>query len=133
MIARAREILASPANAPKWHANEKIYAERVLQVAELPAELTIPLQAFRIGDLGIAAVPGEVFAETGLELKATTPFAKAFTIEIANGYFGYLPPPAQHKLGGYETWIGTNRLETAATVKIVAALQKMWAEMKGAQ
>ena len=133
MIARAREILASPATAPKWHANEKIYAERVLQVAELPAELTIPMQAFRIGDLGIAAVPGEVFAETGLELKATTPFAKAFTIEIANGYFGYLPTPAQHKLGGYETWLGTNRLEVDATVKIVAALQKMWAEMKGAQ
>ena len=53
----------------------------------------------------------EVFAETGLELKATTPFAKSFTIEIANGYYGYLPTPPQHKLGGYETWLGTNRLE----------------------
>lgn len=133
VIAHAREILARPASATAaWHPNERVYAERVLQIAELPAELTIPLQAFRIGDLGIAAIPCEVFAETGLELKATTPFAKSFTIEIANGYFGYLPTPPQHKLGGYETWLGTNRLEVEASTKIVAALQRMWAEMKAA-
>ncbi len=129
MLARAREVLAQPAGATAWHPNEKIYAERVLQMADAPNELTIPLQTFRIGDLGIAAVPCEPFAEIGLELKATSPFAKAFTIEIANGYFGYLPTPAQHQLGGYETWIGTNRLEVDASVKIVAALREMWAEM----
>ena len=27
-----------------------------------------------------------------------------FTIELANGYNGYLPTPEQHALGGYETW-----------------------------
>src|SRR5699024_11218734 len=27
-----------------------------------------------------------------------------FTIELANGYYGYLPTPAHHELGGYETW-----------------------------
>ena len=105
----------------------------MLQVAEMPATVMIPLQAFRIGDLGIAAAPCELFAETGLELKATTPFAKAFTLEIANGYFGYLPTPAQHKLGGYETWIGTNRLEVEASTKIVAAIQQMWAELAAAK
>ena len=134
MIAHAREVLSRPAGAPTvWHPYERVYAERVLQVANLPAELTIPLQTFRIGDLGIAAIPCEVFAETGLELKAAAPFAKAFTIEIANGYFGYLPTPEQHRLGGYETWIGTNRLEVEASTKISAALQRMWAEMDRAK
>ncbi|MCX6955290.1 MAG: neutral/alkaline non-lysosomal ceramidase N-terminal domain-containing protein [Verrucomicrobia bacterium] len=130
MVARARDLLAKPAGPAAWHPNERVYAERVLQIADLPADVTIPLQAFRLGDLGIAAIPCEVFAETGLELKATTPFAKSFTLEIANGYYGYLPTPPQHKLGGYETWIGTNRLEVDASVKIVAAIQRMWAEMK---
>lgn len=133
MIKHAHEVLAKPAGAPAWHPNERVYAERVLQVAEMPATVMIPLQAFRIGDLGIAAAPCELFAETGLELKATTPFAKAFTLEIANGYFGYLPTPAQHKLGGYETWIGTNRLEVEASTKIVAAIQQMWAELAAAK
>ena len=129
MLKHAHEVLAKTAGATAWHPNERVYAERVLQVAEMPATVTIPLQAFRIGDLGIAAAPCELFAETGLELKATTPFAKAFTLEIANGYFGYLPTPEQHKLGGYETWIGTNRLEVEASTKIVAAIQQMWAEL----
>ena len=35
----------------------------------------------------------------------------AFTISIANGAFGYMPTPEQHKLGGYESWLGTNRVE----------------------
>ena len=41
-------------------------------------------------------------------------------IELANGYNGYLPTPEQHKLGGYETWLGTNRVEREASVKITA-------------
>lgn len=130
LLARAREVLARPAGEKPWHPYERAYAERVINVAALPAEQTMPLQAFRIGEVGVAAIPGEVFAETGLALKASAPWAKAFTIELANGSFGYLPPPEQHALGGYETWIGTNRVEIEATTKIVAALRQMWAEMK---
>jgi neutral ceramidase len=133
MVTYARQVLAHPPGKPLWHPNERVYAERVLQMVDLPLEITIPLQAFRIGDLGIGAVPCEAFAETGLELKATTPFAKAFTIEIANGYFGYMPTPEQHQLGGYESWIGTNRLEVDASTKIVKEIQGMWADMKRAQ
>ena len=29
--------------------------------------------------------------------------AHTFLIELANGSYGYLPPPNQHELGGYET------------------------------
>ena len=33
-----------------------------------------------------------------------SPFKNTFTIELANGHYGYLPTPEQHLLGGYETW-----------------------------
>ncbi len=79
-------------------------------------------QAFRIGELAIAAIPFETFAETGLELKDRSPFPQTFTIELANGSFGYLPTPEQHRLGGYETWLGTNFVEPEASRKIVTAL-----------
>ena len=72
----------------------------------------------------------EVFTETGLEIKARSPFPDTFTIELANGGYGYLPTPAQHALGGYETWLGTNRVETAASDKIVAKLLELLAEVK---
>lgn len=29
---------------------------------------------------------------------------------LANGCYGYLPTPKQHKPGGCETWLGTNKV-----------------------
>ena len=55
---------------------------------------------------------------------------RAFIISIANGYFGYLPTPEQHQLGGYETWLGTNRLEVDASTKIARALLAMWQALR---
>ena len=72
----------------------------------------------------------ETFVETGLELKAKSPFKPSFTHSIANGYYGYMPTPEHHRLGGYETWLGTNRLEEQASVKITEALLAMWNEMR---
>jgi neutral ceramidase len=87
-------------------------------------------QAIRIGDLGIAAIPFETFSETGLELKARNPFKPAFTVELANGSYGYLPTPEQHALGGYETWIGSNKVQIEATTIIVKHLLEMFAALK---
>lgn len=61
-----------------------------------------------------------------LDLKARAPFAKAFTIALANGY---LPTAGQHRLGGYETWLGTNVLESDAATKITDLLLRMVGEM----
>ena len=71
-----------------------------------------------------------VFSEIGLELKAQSPLKPSFTIELANGGYGYLPTPKQHKLGGYETWLGTNKVEVQASTKIVNVLLEMFAELK---
>ncbi len=105
----------SPANV---HRLASIYGERLSRIAEGPETSSILLQAFRIGDLGIVAIPFEVFAETGLDLKKRSPLSDTFTIELANGSYGYLPTPAQHKLGGYETWLGTNRVQLDASDRI---------------
>jgi len=39
-----------------------------------PATVSIVMQAFVIGDLGITAIPFETFTETGLEIKARSLF-----------------------------------------------------------
>ncbi len=114
----ARSILAKPEDAKPYHVHERVYARRILQLHDSPDEVSIPLQAFRIGDLGIAAIPFEVFTESGLAIKKQSPFPRTFTIELANGSYGYLPTPRQHALGGYETWLGTNKVEVEASDKI---------------
>jgi hypothetical protein len=114
----ARRILAMPEGTEPKYPHVRTYAERVLQLAESPDTVSVPLQALRLGDLGIAAIPFEVFTETGLAIKKSSPFPATFTIELANGSYGYLPTPRHHALGGYETWLGTNRVEVEASDRI---------------
>lgn len=131
LVARSEMVMARPDSVKPVHSLEKIYAQRVLQFhEEWPDQVEIILQAFRIGDLGIAAIPFEVFTEIGLEIKSKSPFKDTFTIELANGSYAYLPTPAQHELGGYETWLTTNRVETKASEKIVAELLNLFQRLK---
>lgn len=81
-----------------------VYSRETVLLAKYPATVKVKLQALRIGSLGIASSPCETFTETGLALKRESPLKPTFTIELANGYNGYLPTPEQHQLGGYETW-----------------------------
>ena len=105
--------------------HERTYAERIELLKDAPGTIEAPLQVLRLGDLGITAIPFETFTEIGLELKDRSPFAHTFTIELAGGSFGYLPTPEQHRLGGYETWLGTNFVEYEASTKIVDNLLEM--------
>lgn len=130
IVARSLELVKKPRLVNDRPDLEVAYAERALRLRDAGPILDIPVQAMRIGDVGIAGIPCETFTETGLELKAKSPFKPSFTHSIANGYYGYLPTPKQHKLGGYETWLGTNRLEIEASTKITDALLAMWNEMR---
>ena len=114
-----------PGNRPE------VYAEQVVWFLEHPKEELV-LQAIRIGDLGITAMPNEVYGITGLKLKAQSPFEATFNMELANGAAGYIPPPEQHFLGGYTTWPArTAGLELDAEPIIVDALLGMLEELSG--
>ncbi len=130
MLAYAKKVLAKPETETPAHRLEKTYAQRTMQLNGWPENINVVMQAFRIGDLGIAAIPFEVFTEIGLEIKARSPFKPSFTIELANGSYGYLPSPEQHKVGGYETWLGTNKVETDASRKIVTEILKLFNQVK---
>lgn len=129
-IARARDIVGRPKDVKPIHAREVAYAQRTLALADAPESVSVPLQVLRIGDLAVSAIPFEVFTDTGLGLKKETPFEKTFTISLANGSYGYLPTPEHHRLGGYETWLGTNRVEVEASVKIAATLLELQKSLK---
>ena len=131
MLASARKVIGRPETVKPIHVHEVTYANRIINLEETwPDNIDIVLQVFRIGDLGVAAIPFETFAETGLEIKAKSPFESSFTIELANGSYGYLPTPEQHELGGYETWYSTNKVEVEASRKIVATLLRLFATTK---
>jgi hypothetical protein len=121
-IERAKGILAR-AKSPVLRSLEEVYARETVLMAKYPREVKLVLQALRIGDLGICAIPCEVFVEIGQELRKKSPLKSTFTIELANGYNGYLPTPEQHALGGYETWRArSSYLEVTASRKITRTL-----------
>jgi len=102
------------------------YARETVLLSQMPPTRELKLQALRIGELGITALPLEAFGCTGLDIKKRSPLKPTFNIDLANGYFGYLPPPDQHKLGGYTTWRArTSMLEVDAEPKVVATLLKL--------
>lgn len=131
-IAEARAVLAVKDQA----ARDKLprladsYAQRTLSLAERAPTLIVPVQALRVGDLAVCTIPFETFVEIGLDLKKRSPFPRTMVISIANGYNGYLPTPEQHKLGGYETWLGTCSVQEDASVILTNNLLEMLAELR---
>ncbi|MCA9197200.1 MAG: HEAT repeat domain-containing protein [Planctomycetales bacterium] len=100
----------------------EVYALQAKYMHENPTE-SILVQAIRIGDGAITAMPNEVYAITGLKLKYQNPLPHTMNISLANGASGYIPPPEQHALGGYTTWPArTAGLEVEAEPKIVEAV-----------
>lgn len=130
-LAWAQAIVAKTKAGPR-NSRPEIYAREAVLLAEYPPTLPLRLQAFRIGDLGIASIPCEVFAETGLAIKKDSPLPATFTISLANGYGGYLPTPEQHRLGGYEAWDARSSfLETGAEPKIRAGVLGLLHDLAG--
>jgi hypothetical protein len=129
-VARAEQILAK-AKGTELKTPEQVYARETVLMKDYPKEVPVIIQAMRIGDVGIAAIPCEVFVEIGLAIKDKSPFMPTFTIELANGCNGYLPTPEQHKFGGYETWRArSSYLEVNAAPKIVETVMELFARLK---
>lgn len=133
-LTRAKGILEKHKGEQVLRDRDAIYARESVLLDKFPHSVPLIIQAFRIGDLAISAIPCEVFVEIGLEIKEKSPFDSNFTISLANGYNGYLPTPKQHALGGYETWRArSSYLEVEASDKIIDTLFPILKTLKQAK
>jgi neutral ceramidase len=132
-VALAKEVLAVKEKSaveqlPRLAQN---YARNVVRFAERSEEsIVVKVQAIRIGDIAVCGIPFETFVEIGLDLKKRSPFAQTIVVGLANGRHGYLPTFEQHRLGGYETWLGTNQVQEDASVLLTDALLQMLNELR---
>ena len=135
-VAEAKKVLAvtDEQEIKKLPRLAQHYARNTVHAAQRKEDtLTVKVQTIRIGDFAICTIPFEVFAEIGLDLKKRSPFPRTMVISAANGRYGYLPTPEQHKLGGYETWLGTNYVQKDASVILTDNLLQMLGELKKAE
>ena len=126
-LARAREVYAGGARPDD---REWVYAREVVLLSGGPSEWQVPIQALRIGGLGVAALPGEVFCEVGLGIKEQSPFERTMVVGIANGSIGYVPTDQALDEGSYETTLcrhvrapeGTATLWTNTAVRLLGEM-----------
>ena len=70
------------------------------------------VQAWRIGEVGFASLPGEVFVQWGLKIKAESPFPWTFPVELGGESHGYLVTGQAWESGGYESLIARSARPT---------------------
>ncbi len=83
-------------------------AKQTLELAQnfysgnIPKNESIEFQVFRLGDIILFALPGEVFSEIALAVKKASPFKYTFGVGVTNGYYAYMPTKEEFIDGDYE-------------------------------
>ena len=79
------------------------WAERLLAAVEAGgATFDLRLHAIRIGEVVVAGMNVETFFETGLEIRARSPFPDTFVLGYTNGSTAYLPRAPDYPEGGWQ-------------------------------
>jgi hypothetical protein len=74
-----------------------------LHLEELPAKMILNVQVLRLSrDAAVVLLPGEIFVEHGLAIKARSPFATTIVVELANDACAYVPTREAFAQGAYE-------------------------------
>ena len=89
------------------------------------------IQAWRIGEVGFASLPGELFIDWGLSIKSQSPFPWTYPVELGGDYLGYLVTHQAWEAGGYESLIARSARPTPDGVAKMTAvaldlLKRLW-------
>jgi len=77
--------------------------EKAWEAGSPSPDTEVIIQAMRVGDAVFVALPGEVFVEIGLQIKARSGIEGLFTAAFCNDcQIGYVPTRSALDQGGYE-------------------------------
>jgi len=129
-VKRAKEIIAQGSKAKFL---EQVFAYKVLDVADRNGQpLEAEVQVITLGrDVAWVALPGEIFVDLGLSIKAVSPFRQTFVVELANGSLGYIPNRSAYAEGQYE--VVSARCAEGSGEMLVNAAQRLLAEVYGGE
>ena len=107
-----------------------VFDRQVEHIAAMPEELVVPVNAIRMGPLGIASNPGEYFVEHGITIKRRSPFPHTVVAQLTNDLIMYQPTREALEQQGYETLVGPNRVSIEGIEKMtdtaVELLEVLW-------
>jgi len=119
------------------------YALQWLEMARIQDEVdSLELMVVRIADVAFVALPGEIFAEFGMEIKSNSPFENTLVMGITNDDKAYFPTRVSYEQGpegftpmitGYETTPGTSLYEIGAGEKLAESAIRQLNELYALQ
>jgi hypothetical protein len=121
------EVRAGTKPAPKFL--DQVKAFKTIDVANrLGKPLAVEVQVISLGDdLAWVSLPGEIFVELGLSIKAGSPFRTTILAELANGSVGYIPTRVAYPQGNYEV-VSARCAEGSGEKLVDAALGQLRAQ-----
>ena len=128
----AWEIEAAQKTKARADAGERLYGgeRRVMEStlshnADTPTTIDVEMQAVRVGDWTILTVPGELYTEIGLAMKAVAPEKKILVSEQTNGSLGYIPPDSTLATTAYGGRYYAGQLGLGTKDKMVAVTKEL--------
>ena len=106
MIAWAKDVEATPTEDKKYNIMHRAWADEYLHdpvAPDTPDYVELEVHTIVIGPWAIVGLPGEIYTEIGLRIKAQSPFEHTLIFELANGTNGYIAPARSMMSGVYET------------------------------
>ncbi|MEI8064096.1 MAG: hypothetical protein WCH84_08535, partial [Verrucomicrobiota bacterium] len=114
-------------NVSQWGPEtQELFRKEVEQLRQAGVtEAHTLVQAWRIGDIGFASVPGELFVEWGLKIKSESPFPWTFPVYTGGDCLGYLVTQQAWDAGGYESLLTRySPVSVAGVAKLVDTAQQ---------
>ncbi|MBE7490085.1 hypothetical protein HS121_17780 [bacterium] len=115
---------------------ERVYAKEILHLARMKKPLHShsrgPGNPYRRS--GYHRCPGGLFCEFGLRIKegGRRLFREVMVVELANGFFGYVPTPQSFEAGGYETRTArSSQLAPEAGGRLCEAAERLFRRLSG--
>jgi len=128
-LRKAREI--ADRQDPKTPLLEAAKAYRILNVAAREGKpIAVDVQVIALGrEVAWVGLPGEVFVDLGLSVKAGSPFRQTNVVELANGVSYYIPNRSAYSEGQYEVAStpyaeGAGEMLVATSLKLLSALNR---------
>jgi len=129
--ARRLAQAASAEERARFAREQRMAEEALIQIDRGGGPFASEVQAIRIGDAALVAIPGEPFVELGLEIKRRSVAPYTFVVGYANDYQGYLATAKAWQQGGYEVGHGPwSRVGQEASALLVdqalALVERLW-------
>src|SRR5262249_36147231 len=126
----AEQLLRNPKPGQNPFGFNELYAPAALVLARTKdREHRAEVAALRLGSMGLAWMPGEIFVELGREVEQGSGLRPTRTIGLTNGSMGSIPTRRVCAGGGYEAGYGGARYEPDPGHRWAAAAAEMFKAM----